>query len=239
MKSFAVLLAAGTTVLAFQNLRAATVLDEGETDLGIGYEDGAFHLHVHHHDPEPDGTEYEPEDAILTLKPGAAWLVPNNAAFTSQLGAAGTQIHVLPKDEQEGLLALGIGSEELSAVDWVGNLTYSLKAVSGPGSFYVWDEDSFGDPTFLFNSDVTLGGGITGADSVSLVPGGHNHFNFGFSAPGDYQVTVEVTGTHAIDGLKTAEATYSFSVQPVPEPASGALLLLGGAALLLRKRRVG
>jgi surface-anchored protein len=224
-------------VTAAAPLHAATLVTEGDTDIGIGYEGGAFDLHIHNHEPLPDGTEYAPDEAVLFVASGSLWSVPNDSAFTSQLGAAGTSLYVLPKNEQEGLLALGIGSEELSASDWTGNLTVTLKGVSGPGSFYLWDEDSFGSPSFLMNSDVTLGGGVTSADAGAFIPGSHNHLSFGFSQPGDYQITLEVVGTHAVDGLKSAEAVYSFSVQAVPEPASASLVVLGGLGLLALKRR--
>jgi surface-anchored protein len=238
MKLFAPFLTMGAIALVPFSLRAATVITEGDTDIGIAYESGAFDLHVHHHEPLPDGVEYAPEDAILNVGVAGAWTVPNDPAFTSQLGPAGSTIHVLPKNEEGGLLALGIGSEELSPADWIGNLTLTLKGVTGPGSFYLWDEDAFGTPSFLMNSDVTLGGGVTSADAASLIAGSHNHFSFGFSQPGDYQVVFEATGTHAVDGFVTSgDVVYHFTVQAVPEPATLALALAGGAGLLLARQR--
>ncbi|MEN9674993.1 MAG: hypothetical protein RIS76_889, partial [Verrucomicrobiota bacterium] len=57
------------------------------------------------------------------------------------------------------------------------------------------------------------------------------------SAPGDYLVTLEASGNHLIDGLRSSDpATYRFQV--IPEPSTWALALtgVGFGAWVLRKR---
>jgi surface-anchored protein len=152
---------------------------------------------------------------------------------TGFLGAAGTPVWVLRTTENQQLPFLGFGTEELTASDWSGNFTLSLKAVSGPGTFSIWGTSGFGAPDLKMSTVDD----ITASDRLLLIPGSHGHFNVGFSAPGDYSVTLEASGTHLIDGFRTSDpATYRFQV--IPEPSTWALALTGaGVGILALHRR--
>lgn len=207
-----------------------TFIPSGHVDIGFGYEVGVFDLHVHR--AEPVDQEFKPGEAVFAIGPASAGVSPGGA-FTGFLGAAGTPVWVLRTTENEQLPFLGFDTEELSASDWQGNISLSLKSVSGPGAFSVWGVGGFGAPD-LKMSTVD---GITAGDRLLLVPGSHGHFNVGFSAPGDYLVTLEASGTHLIDGPRTSDpATYRFQV--VPEPSTWTLAVTGGlvGALALRSR---
>jgi surface-anchored protein len=207
-----------------------TFIQSGHVDIGIGYEDKAFDLHVHQE--EPVDQEFAPGEAVFSIGPASTAVSPGGP-FTSFLGNAGTPVWVLRTTENEQLPFLGFGTEELTASDWSDNIRLSLKAVRGPGTFSVWGVSGFGAPD-LKMSTVD---GITDDDRLLLVPGSHGHFNVGFSAPGDYLVTLEASGTHFIDGLRTSDpATYRFQV--IPEPSTWALTLTGAVvgALALRTR---
>ena len=194
-------------------------IQSGHFDIGIGYEDKAFDLHVHQ--GEPVNKEFAPGEAVFAIGSASAGISPGGA-FTSFLGTTGTPVWVLPSTENSQLPFLGFGTEELTASDWSGNITLSLKAVSGPGTFSIWGTSGFGAPELK----MTTVDGITAGDRLPLVPGSHGHFNVGFSAPGNYQVTLEASGTHLIDGLRTSDpATYRFQV--IPEPSTWALALTG------------
>ena len=210
-----------------------TFIPSGHVDIGIGYESSVFDLHVHR--AEPVDQEFTPGEAVFAIGPASAGVSPGGA-FTGFLGAAGTPVWVLRTTENEQLPFLGFGTEELTASDWQGNISLSLKSVSGPGAFSVWGVGGFGAPD-LKMSTVD---GITAGDRLLLVPGSHGHFNVGFSAPGDYLVTLEASGTHLIDGLRTSDpATYRFQV--IPEPSTWALGLAGAGfgALALHRRWAG
>ena len=207
-----------------------TFIQSGHVDIGIGYEDKAFDLHVHQE--EPLEQEFAPGEAVFAVGPASAGVSPGGA-YVSFLGAAGTPVWILPTAEKEQLPFLGFGTEELTAADWSGNITLSLKAISGPGTFSVWGVSGFGAPELKMSSV----NGISADDRLLLVPGSHGHFNVGFSAPGDYRVTLEASGNHLIDGLRTSDpATYRFQV--VPEPSTWALALTGvGVSALAFHRR--
>lgn len=207
-----------------------TFIQSGHVDIGIGYADKAFDLHVHQE--EPVDQEFTPGEAVFSIGSAAAGVSPGGA-FTSFLGATGTPVWILPTAENAQLPFLGFGTEELVAGDWSSNITLSLKAVSGPGTFSIWGTSGFGAPELK----MTTADGITAGDRLPLVPGSHGHFNVGFSAPGDYSVTLEASGTHLIDGFRTSDpATYRFQV--IPEPSTWALALtgVGFGAWVLRKR---
>ena len=210
--------------------QSQTFISSGHVDIGIGYEDKAFDLHVHQE--EPLDQEFAPGEAVFAVGPASAGVSPGGA-YVSFLGAAGTPVWILPTAEKEQLPFLGFGTEELTAADWSGNISLSLKAISGPGTFSVWGVSGFGAPELKMSSV----NGISADDRLLLVPGSHGHFNVGFSAPGDYRVTLEASGNHLIDGLRTSDpATYRFQV--VPEPSTWALALTGvGVSALAFHRR--
>jgi surface-anchored protein len=204
-------------------LPAATPLSVGHADVGIGYESGAFNLHVH---DEENDIEYAPADALLVV--GSAALQFSPGGNLSFLGPAGTPVWVLPQQQNPELLYLGIGAEELVPAEWIGNIEFSLKSVSGPGEFFLWDTDPFGKPLVLMNSS----NGVDAADQTRAIPGSHSDYNWGFSAPGIYSVSFEASGIHGTDGLQSSgPVAYQFEV--VPEPGELAMVALGLGAMVL------
>jgi len=211
-----------------------TVIRQGHLDLGVLYEDGAWDLHVHKEFPLPD-EEFAPADAIIQLGPKSALPggVPDTAAATSFFGAAGSPLWILPKTQDPDLPFFGVGAEEMSPEDWVGSLTLKLEDVRGPGNVFVWDVGAFGE----LQPKMSSRDGYSPSDVLAVEAGGHGHYFWAFSAPGDYEVSVSASGTHAVDGAVASEpVAYRFQV--VPEPGVGSLVVLGGLCLGLRRRRV-
>lgn len=222
------LLALALLPVAIPPALGETVISSGHVDIGIGYASGAFDLHVHQE--EPFEAEFEPSEVLLRLGPASQTTAPGGAF--SFLGPAGSPVWILPATEVEGLPFLGFGTEELDPADWTGNLTLTLKAVSGPGTFSLWDVNAFGSPQLLMSSHDGIGAG----ESLLRPAGSHGHYHLGFSQPGVYGLTFEASGTHAVDGPRlSGPVEYRFEV--VPEPHEYALLGLGLAALLWARRR--
>jgi surface-anchored protein len=227
------------SLLASLGSQAATILD-GPThvDIGVGWistnsGSARWDLHVHN---ETDDIEFAPDEAILLVNNSAFFSSPGGV-FAPILGPSGTPNWRLPQSFNPSLLYLGLGAEGIETNLFVGDMfSLSLSAVSGPGHFAMYQVDGFGVPTAFFNTRD----GISGADTVSLSAGGHGHYNFAFSEPGTYTVTLQASGT-LIAGSEFTQsdlADYTFVV--VPEPSTYALLAGGGVALTawnLRRRR--
>lgn len=212
----------------------------GHADIGIGFEDDALEPHWHFHAGAvvngvelPDEAEYEPGEIAAVVADSQKVARPGGTEWNFLGVPAGADIWYLPQAEESGVPFLGIGAEELNPDDWNGPLTITLIGMTGSGNFSLWANGVFGEPVvFLQTAD-----GIGAGDVVSIEAGGHSHFNWGFTAPGDYELQLQFQGTHDILGVLTGNATFAFAV--APEPSGFVLLGLGGALILFLKRREG
>ncbi len=219
----------------------------GHGDVGIGYEDGELEPHWHLGEDDESvtldgvsqsfgasGTEFE-TDEILAIS-GRTETRDSEAAWDFTGAAAGATLYVFPQTEDPSAPFVGIGTEELTLTDWSTDITLTLTGMSGSGvvaggEFSLYTVDSLNIPTELMSTND----GISGADAVSQAAGTHEHYNWAFTAIGRYDLTFEVTGTHATNGAETATATYSF--EAIPEPGTAALLLLPAFGWLVRRKR--
>ncbi|MCL4788310.1 MAG: choice-of-anchor M domain-containing protein [Verrucomicrobia bacterium] len=209
---------------------AQSLLTAEHVDVGIGYDGGLWDLHVH---DETNDQEYEPGDAILFVGMTASNGVPANPLFNF-LGNPDDPVWILPQNQNPSLLYLGIGSEELRAGVFVGDLvTLTLSGVSGPGHFALYQTDTFGSPTVFMNSRD----GITAGDSYTMGAGNHAHFNWAFSGMGTYTLSFEASGTLVAGNQFTSSGPVDYTFQVVPEPGSVVLFILGGLGLLILVRQ--
>jgi surface-anchored protein len=213
---------------------SAAVYSSGHADYGVGYEGGELHFHFHAEGATVDGIEvddqeYDIPDVITLVSSTAMMTLPID--FPALGASAGQSIWVLPEVQNIDLPFLGLATEELAPADW-GNLTFTLGAVTAPGGageFAVWQSGSFGELLLRMST------ADPGADAITLLPGNHSHYNYGFSKPGIWQVEMTVSGTHVTDGFKSDTQTLTFQV--VPEPSAALLGGLGVFGLLVRRRR--
>ncbi len=144
-------------------------------------------------------------------------LIPSAPAFAF-LGEAGATFFALPQDENPDLPFLGIGVDQAPAGSFSGNkVNLRLVSVNGAGHFALYQVNAFGQPTLQMNSRDGI---APDSDRVVLAPGAHEHQNWAFSAPGEYQVTFVADAVMQSTGQPVAStpATYRFRVLPPPAP---------------------
>ena len=172
--------------------------------------------------------------ALIPVVSAAKTTRPVGAAWDFIGTSAGSNLWVLPKTQVNGVLFLGIGAEEISAGDVAGPITLTFQSLSGPsgGVFSMWDIGSFANVIPL----VTSASGYGVANTLTIAAGGHNHFNYGFTTPGLYDVTFEATATlaEALGGGQVAgTGTFRFGVfdtgspYPEPDPMQGPYVFFG------------
>lgn len=221
---------------------ALSVYTLGHADIGVGYVTGTgleLHWHVHagatvNGSPLAADAEFEP-DELLAYVPNPSVPRPPGTQWDFLGNSTGDPLWFLPQGLDLTKPFLGIASEELVPAEW-SSLKLSLIGMTGPagGHFSLWQTGLFGPEVKMATSD-----GITGVDSFSLVVGGHDHYNFGFTAPGIYEVEFRWDGVHTTDGPVSATGTYAFGVTVVPEPGeTAALVALGLAGFALWRRRI-
>jgi surface-anchored protein len=213
----------------------AATLTSGHVDaIGVGFDGTDFDLHSHAEDgavvdgnPLAASVEYHPGD--LTILVTTINARENDSAWAPIGVASGMNFYLTPFSDTAGLPYVGIGTEELVASEWTGNLVITLKNVSGPGIFSLFQLDGLNNPTIFMSSFD----GVSDSDKYEIPAEAHRHFSWAFTQEGNYDLTFNVAGTHT-SGAKSADATFKFSV--VPEPSTGLLGLLGLVAFARRKR---
>ena len=219
---------AATALASFPALAFAQVrLPDDHADLGIGFDDGALELHWHLDDA---GLEYAPDEAFAFIPLSSTISRPAGSQWDFTGVITGGTIYVAPEGEEAGVVFLGLGSEEIADGTFVANtVTFSLDSLSGPdgGVFALWQTDFLGQPIVALSS---TSGGQT---SFDVITGDHGHYNWGFTAPGVYELTFTVSGVLVGDSepiTDTATFTFAVGATPIPEPSSFAAL--GGLAVL-------
>lgn len=203
----------GPVTFSFNVGGGPKILSTGHTDLRIVYTSDADAWDVHVGSDTFDES-YDADDTILQVKAEAKTTIPSDPKFAF-LGNPGDPIWILPQVQDENLLYLGYGGDGIPDGVLVGNqVKVTLKSVTGPGDFFSYRVDGFGNPQVLFNTHD----GITTNDVASVQSGGDAHLNWAFTQAGDYTVTVEVSGTlvqgHTV--VSSGPVTYSFSVIKPP-----------------------
>ncbi|MGE3818505.1 MAG: choice-of-anchor M domain-containing protein [Isosphaeraceae bacterium] len=229
---------AGTARAGFDNTYSA-----GHADLGVAYEDGVG-LFLHYHFgtgavingvPLSSGAEYAP-DEVTTIVSDANRMTPGSTIPFLGNGPS-DPVWVLPASNVLGVPFLGIGTEELDPFDGWSAVTFALSGYSGTGNFALWQNNSVGVPQVKWRTND----GIGGSDSFTFPPGSHDHYFWGFTAPGIYDLTVTASASRS-GTMYTDIGTFRFEVSSavVPEPSGLVLAGIGlGAVLIAGWRRRG
>ena len=209
-------------------------LTQGHTDIAIDYDTtNGFHLGVGRDNDIPPAL-YEANGALMVAGINTETTQPAGAQYDFIGAGTGNEIWLMPQQQEADKLFLGFGAEDIApgtfaswtppgepAGEW---LQIDLKGVTGPGQFAIWQSDAFGNPINELSTADSL-------DTIYHLSGAHQHYNWAFSAPGNYEVNFQVTaylGPNQTSPVSSDIATYYFQV--VPEPSSVGLALLAGAA---------
>lgn len=165
-------------------------VDTGHADsFHIAFDEGALSMHFAYDGPcaapFTDTEYYAPESVVMYVKPEAEIEVPPGFDF---LGAAGSQVWLLPQAQECDLLWPGLSTESTSLDGW-NNFEFNLQSVEGPGNFVLFTTGSFGSATVFWNW-------AEGALSFTAPVGTHAHYNWAFTEPGAYTIVVEASGSH-------------------------------------------
>ena len=231
-------------LVAVSSTHAAVTFSAGHGDIGLEYVGpGQLALHLHTHTgatvdgaPLLSDAEYEPDEIEVEVSASAYNVQSDNALVSGTGVAIGQSIWRLPESNNPLLPFLGFGAEELTASEWIGNLSFTLASITSPsgnGHFSIYQSDGLGGWNFFIS---TADGGITAADKIDISAEGHDHYNMTFSESGTWTIDLFATGTHATDGVQTS-GVQSFTFQVAPEPSRALLLELGLIGLLFRRRR--
>ena len=212
---------------------AVTTLSDGHIDIFEVHYDSSvvpteFALHIHDHDT---GSHVEPGDVILQVNESSFF--PSPGGLAAVLGASA---YILPSTQEVGMVYGGISAAGPLGV--FQNNRFRIQMVSvgstNPGNFALYRFTGGGT---LQVGLQTLGGSVS-VNEVSVPIGGHEHWNWGFSAPGIYTFGFKGLGTKSADFSVLETSTEIFTFHVIPEPTSGALFVVGMAAVGAARRNL-
>jgi surface-anchored protein len=165
-------------------------------------------------------------DAELDLPTNQVIFVVNTQAMIAlpsgtPFGDGGQPFWILPQSQTPNLLYLGAANTE-RVPDGVFSgprpLTISLKRLEGPGYLMAWQATGPGQ----YNIRINTRDGVDTNDSFNPLVPAHEHFNWGFSSPGVYSATFQVTGQRLGESTNifSPESTFVFHVLPLPPPTN-------------------
>jgi surface-anchored protein len=200
---------ASSTVDLLFEVFAPEVFSQGEVDLEVAYEAGEWELVLL---DEPTMREICANEAILQAVPATLSCVPSDPQF-GFLGASGAPLYVLPQDEREGILFLGIAGDEIpGGVFQNDSVSLNLDSVNGPGNVFLYSTDAFGAPTKYFDTSD----GLSTTDVFPVAVGGHSHQSWAFTAPGVYTLGLKASANLAANGSSSSSAVVSFTFEILP-----------------------
>ena len=206
----------------------ASVWTAGHGDLQIGYTGGAnpsftalWMVGTGGGSGSVDGMDvYDAPYLTQELTPRAG-LFPLPSPDSARTGAS--LLYLLPQDGMDasfvGAPFQGWAGAGIPAATFSGNrISLSLVGVSGSGAVSLWSDGAFGDPDFKWTSFD----GFSAADRMELSTFGHSHYNVGFTHPGEYLLSVNISGDLTAGGSISTPVTLNYVV--VPEPGAAACL---------------
>jgi len=209
--------AAGLSLVQLNAPAQPATLEAGHADVRIVYDPTAttnpLSLAL-----ADDGQFFSPTNMLLRVRESARIELPGGTPF----GEGGETFWILPQSQDASLLYLGISAEGLPRNVFDGPMEIALIDVVGPGQFFLWQANQFGELEIKMNTADGLGPG----DRTSPIVGSHEHLNWGFTSNGVYQLTFEARGRRLGENtnILTLPTTFTFEVLPLPEPSTSPFL---------------
>ncbi|WP_232519975.1 TIGR03773 family transporter-associated surface protein [Actinosynnema pretiosum] len=164
------------------------VIADGHVDLGPRVVNGKWVVQLRD-DSGAEPVWREPGDVVLHVPDSVRTAVPDDPAYAF-LGAAGSQVWVLPQAQGDGVVWPGWNTQDPSIAGLGGReVDWRLHGVTGPGEFQLFLNGNFGEPEVVFSGAK----GFPQETGVEL--GTHAHGNWVFSAPGSYALDVEMAAS--------------------------------------------
>ncbi len=186
-----------------------TTLDTEHIDVLIRYvPESTNRLELAVRDSTADRV-YATNEVVIRSAAPARLTLPAGTPF----GEEGESIWVLPQSQDPALPYLGFATDGVPLGVYEGALRYRLRRVEGPGEFFLWQAGMGG-----INVQMSTVDGIGEGDEAVLAAGGHAHYNWGFTQPGMYCVTLQAVGRRV--GVSTndmsVETPITFYIEPMP-----------------------
>jgi len=199
------------------DLAARVPLNNQHVDLGLVYrpsaESNLLALVVRDGDA---GITYDATNVVFTVPDAAKVLLPPGFEV---FGNEGDPLWILPQSQNPQLLYMGFSAEGIPSGTFNGPATISLTSIQGPGHVFLWQFDGLSGMRLVMNSRD----GLSPEDATRPITGSHEHFNWGFTTNGIYQVTFQASARRPGDtnDVTSISTTFVFAVEPLPVlPAS-------------------
>lgn len=207
------------------------------SDVEVGYDSatGRLGLELHFDDL---GVHYDTNQVLTVVGPNGRAAVPPGYGF---LGLpTGAPFWSIPQNPEPDRPILGVGAaeddDETPDGFFQNPLRMSVVGVRGPGDVAIFRDTLTGPVVFANSAD-----GLDGQDAFGVFTTGHQDYSWAFTAPGFYQVDLQVSGVRTGPGGTETSDVYTlfFAVDlaATPEPASVAVFALAGGVGLIAARR--
>lgn len=193
------------------------VIDDGHVDLGPRFVEGRWRFQLHDDTAQPMVWRAL-SDVVVAADDRVRTEVPDDPALRF-LGEPGSDVWVLPQNQQPGVVWPGWSTQDDEVVERVSDpVTWTLDEVDGPGSMVLYLTSGLGEHQVVFSGGSAPAAGDPGATSTEVPIDTHAHGSWVFTAPGAYRITMTMAATD-VDGERHSDtATLQVAVGDV-DPA--------------------
>jgi putative ABC transporter-associated repeat protein len=189
------------------------VLETGHVDIGPRLRDGKWSIQIHDDHAVPSVWR-EPADTVLRVLDTARQQIPDDPAYGFLGEQPGTQVHVVPQTEKQGVVWIGWNTQDPGVIGAISRgVTMTLRGVQGPGGVTVFlQSGNLGAPQVLWSSAKPL------PQPMWVETNTHTHANWVFGKPGNYQLAVDISADLADGTTATASTVLRVAVGDATEP---------------------